>query len=89
MKKIMTQAGLQQSIGDPGCFHKNGLIISTHVDDMMAVAPTENQLNNIEKAIEHHVELDKLGIPQKLFRMELTWTKSINKNGKRVEVKLT
>ena len=76
MKGIMTQVGLQQSIGDPGCFYnQNGLIISTHVDDMMAVAPDETQLNNIETAIEHHVELDKLGIPKKLLGMELTWDK--------------
>ena len=73
MKRIMTQTGLQQSIGDPGCFYKDGLIISTHVDDMMAVAPTKTQLENIELAIEQHVELDKLGIPKKLLGMELTW----------------
>ena len=87
MKGIMTQVGLRQSIGDPGCFYnqKTGLIISTHVDDMMAVAPKKDQLNDIEVAIEHHVELDKLGIPTKLLGMELTWTKSKNKK----EVKLT
>ena len=85
----MTQVGLRQSIGDPGCFYnQDGLIISTHVDDMMAVAITESQLNDIELAIEHHVELDKLGIPTKLLGMELTWTKNKNKKGN-VEVKLT
>ena len=86
MKGIMTQAGLNQSIGDPGCFnsHETGLIISTHVDDMMAVAPTEQHLNDIEITIEHHVELDKLGIPKKLLGMELTW-----KKGNKTEVKLT
>ena len=77
MKGIMTQIGHRQSIGDPGCFYnqKTGLIISTHVDDMMAVAPKEDQLNDIEIAIEHHVELDKLGIPKKLLGMKLTWDK--------------
>ena len=85
MKGIMTQVGLRQAIGDPGCFYNQaGLIISTHVDDMMAVAPSEQQLNNIEIAIEHHVELDKLGIPRKLLGMELTWTKN-----EALEVKLT
>ena len=70
----MTHVGLQQSVGDLGCFynHTTGLIISTHVDDMMSVAPTEQHLNDIEIAIEHHVELDKLGIPKKLLGMELT-----------------
>ena len=75
LKRIMAQVGLQQSIGDPGCFHKNWLIISTHVDDMMAIAPKETQLDDIEIAIGHHVELDKLGIPKKLLGMELTWEK--------------
>ena len=88
MKGIMTRVGLRQSIGDPGCFYnQDGLIISTHVDDMMAVAKIESQLNDIEAAIEHHVELDKLGIPTKLLGMELTWTK--DKNKRNVGVKLT
>ena len=69
----MTLVGLRQSIGDPGCFYKNDLIISTHVDDMMAIAISESQLDNIEIAIECHVELDKLGIPKKLLGMELSW----------------
>ena len=77
MKKIISKVGLQQSIGDPGCFdnHTTGLIISTHVDDMMAVAPNNKLLDNIEATIEHHVELDKMGIPKKLLGMELTWGK--------------
>ena len=48
MRNIMTQIGLRQSIGDPGCFHKDKLIISTHVDDMMAIAATENQLDVLQ-----------------------------------------
>ena len=81
MKAIMAQVGLQQSIGDPGCFYNpdNKLIISTHVDDMMAVATKESQLNDLEEAIEGHVELDKLGLPKKLLGMELTWTKGMVK----------
>ena len=86
MKNIMQQIGLQQSIGDPGCFYKNELIISTHVDDMMAVAPTEQHLNDIEIAIEDHVELDKLGIPKKLLGMELTWTKGMVKLTQRTSI---
>ena len=76
IKGIMIKVGLRQSIGDPGCFYnQEGLIISTHVDDMMAVAPTKQHLDDIEIAIEHHVELDKLGTPKKLLGMELTWDK--------------
>ena len=51
---------------------------------MMAVALIEQDLNDIEIAIEHHVELDKLGIPRKLLGMELTWT-----GPKRKQIKLT
>ena len=75
MRNIMvTTANLKQSIGDPGCFYKNtGLILSTHIDDMIAIAQTEEELDNLERAIESQVELDKLGIPKKLLGMELTW----------------
>ena len=75
MRNIMvTTANLKQSIGDPGCFYKNtGLILSTHVDDMIAIAQTEEELDNLERAIESQVELDKLGILKKLLGMELTW----------------
>ena len=88
MKKIMTQVGLQQSMGDPGCFYNQnlGIIIRTHVDDMMAVTPTESQLDDIEKAIEHHVELDKLGNPKKLLGMELIWDKNSVKLTQRTSI---
>lgn len=76
MRTIMTQK-LTQSIGDPGCFYnKKGLILSTHVDDMVAITPSEKDLDNLEKDIEAYVELDKLGIPKKLLRMESTWGKN-------------
>ena len=79
MRSIMTTtARLTQSIGDPGCFYNNnGLILSTHVDDMIAIAKNEEELDQLEKAIETHVELDKLGIPKKLLGMELTWEKGV------------
>ena len=72
MRTIMANAGLKQSIGDPGCFYRNGLILSTHVVDMVAIAPSERVLDKLEKDIETHVELDKLGTPKKLLGMELT-----------------
>ena len=73
LRNIMTKSGLRQSIGDPGVFYKEGLIIATHVDDMAAFAPKTNSLDKIEAKIECHVELEKLGIPTKLLGMELTW----------------
>lgn len=74
MRSIMTtRAGLTQSIGDPDCFYKlNGLTLSTHVDDMVAIAPTETELDDLEKRFETQVELEKLGVPKKLLGMELT-----------------
>ena len=68
----MTKSGLRQCIGNPGVF--TGLVtIATHVDDMAGFATTEEALNNIELAIEQHVELERLGTPTKLLGMELTW----------------
>ena len=71
MRNIMTKtAGLTQSIGDPEGFYKNGLILSTHVDDMIAIAEIEEELNQLERDIETYVEQDKLGIPKKLLVQE-------------------
>ena len=73
MIEIMTETGLTQCIGDSGCFKSNTVIISTHVNDMLACGPNE-ELDRVEKAIEQKVELDKIGLPTKLLGMELTWT---------------
>ena len=80
MRNIMTTtAGLCQSIGDPGCFYKKktGLILSTHIDDMIAIAKTKEELDNFEKDVETHMELDKMGLPKKLLGMELTWGEGV------------
>ena len=62
LQSIMTNAGLTQCIGDPGCFKSpNGdLIISTHVDDMARYG-TLAALKAFEKTVELEVELEKLG----------------------------
>ena len=74
LRNIMTKCGLQQSIGDAGVFIKKGeIIIATHVDDMAAFAPNGASIQQTELAIEQHVELEKLGIPNKLLGMELEW----------------
>ena len=39
---------------------------------MVAIAPSEKDLDNLEKDIEACVELDKLGILKKPLGMELT-----------------
>ena len=70
---MVQNAGLTQCIGDPGCFHNKEVIISTHVDDMMACGSKE-VLDDVETSIEKTVELEKLGLPTKLLGMELTWS---------------
>ena len=74
LRTIMTNAGLSQCIGDPGCFKTKDLIVSTHVDDMAGYG-TPAALTAFEKAVELEVELEKLGRPTKLLGMELTWEK--------------
>ena len=81
LRSIMTTAGLTQCIGDPGCFKRTGIIVSTHVDDMAGYG-TPEALRTFEKAINQEVELEHLGQPTKLLGMELTW-------GKNGSVKLT
>lgn len=44
------------------------------MDDMIAIRPSQ-KLDQIENAIEQHVELDKMGLPKKLLGMELNWGK--------------
>ena len=75
LKDVMQQTGLQQCIGDPGAFTNptTKVTICTHVDDMARFANSDKDLDNIETAIEEHVELEKLGIPIKILGMELTW----------------
>ena len=74
LRNIMAKSGLQQSIGDAGVFFKKGsIIIATHVDDMAAFASKEADLDKAETMVEQHVELEKLGQPTKLLRMELIW----------------
>ena len=45
------------------------------MDDLIGIAPTEKELDDLEKSIEATVELEKRGKPRKLLGMELTWKK--------------
>ena len=72
LRSIMHDIGLNQCIGDPGIFTNQKVTIATHVDDMAGFAEKEEDLTTIEQAIEHYVELEKLGIPAKLLGMEIT-----------------
>ena len=70
---ILSELGLDQCIGDEGCFTKGGEgAIGTHVDDMLAIGPATT-LDEIESGVEESVELDKKGKPGKMLGMELEW----------------
>ena len=60
------------NIGDPGIFTNQKVTIATHVGDMAGFAEKKEDLITIEQAIEHHVELEKLGTLAKLLGMEIT-----------------
>jgi len=66
LSQILSTFGMHQCISDEGTYTnitiqptKAPIIISTHVDDLIGIAPTEKDLDNAEKAIEQRVELDK------------------------------
>ena len=52
LRDIMNKSGLQQSIGDPGVFFKEGIIIATHVDDMAAFTNDQQSLDQVQASIE-------------------------------------
>jgi hypothetical protein len=54
-------AGLEQYIGDKGCYVGSQAIIVTHVDDILGVTPKNKGLNDIdsERKVENYVELEK------------------------------
>jgi len=49
------------------------VILGTHVDDLLGIAPTEKDLDALETGMENHVELDKQGRPSNMLGMELHW----------------
>ena len=73
--KILSTLNSHQCIGNEGTYTNSDgtVIIGTHVDDLLGFAPTEEDLNHIEKAIDKEVELDQRGSPSKMLAMELQW----------------
>jgi len=73
LEKILALAGLNQCIGDKGTYvnEEGSVIIGTHVDDLLSIAPNEKLLNDVEHKMEEHIELEKRGNPEKLLGMEL------------------
>jgi len=75
LQEILRKAGLNQCIGDEGTYVGSQTIIGTHVDDLLAIGPSEEALGKVERAIEDHVELDKKGQPAQMLGMEIKWGK--------------
>ena len=73
--EIMGCFGMHQCIGDEGTYtnSKNSVIVGTHVGDLLGIAPTEEDLDRAERAVEKRVELDKKSTPSKMLGMELHW----------------
>jgi len=71
LQEILRKAGLKQCIGNEGTYVGSETIIRTHVDDLLAIGPSEKALDKVERAIEDHVELDKKGQPAQMLGMEI------------------
>jgi len=67
LERIMATFGMSQCIGDEGTYTSkdHNLVIGTHVDDLLEIAPTEADLDVAEKGAEKHVELDYNGGPMR------------------------
>ena len=74
--EILNTFGMHQCIGDEGTYtnRNHQLIIGTHVDDLIRIAPSEQDLDDTEEAVEKRVELDKQGWPTNMLGMELHWS---------------
>lgn len=74
LERILEIAGLKQCIGDEGAYasRRGNILIGTHVDDLIGIAPQGATLDEIEKSIQASVELEKRGKPGKILGMELT-----------------
>jgi hypothetical protein len=72
LNNILEASGLQQCMGDEGCYVGIALeiLLGTHVDDLLGIAPLEQILDGIEQKIERYVELEKRGNPTKMLRVE-------------------
>ena len=77
LRDIMGTFGMYQCTSDEGTYVSttNQMIIGTHVDDLIGIAPTEAHLDRVERSVEGQVELDKRGKPSKMLGIELTWRK--------------
>jgi hypothetical protein len=74
LKKILNEANIQQYISDERCFvsRKGNAILLEYVDALGNAAPTDEELDKIEKTITKHIELEQRDMKD-LLGIELTW----------------
>jgi hypothetical protein len=60
LKNILEESGLQQCIGDEGCYVGTVLeiLLGTHVDDLLGIAPSEQIRDRIEQEFERYVSAE-------------------------------
>ena len=75
LEKILTIIGLHQCIGGEGTYTNadRTIILGTHVDELVGIAPDEATLDVIQREAEEHIELEIRRRPAKLLGMELLW----------------
>ena len=75
-KTLCNILSMHQCIGDEGTYTSRNyqLFIDTHVNDLIGIAPTENDLDNAENPVERRVELGKRGKPTNMLGVELHWS---------------
>jgi hypothetical protein len=61
LQRIFSKEGLYQCTGDERTYtnKKGSLIIGTHVDDLLGIAHTDEELNKVEEGTEKQVESEK------------------------------
>jgi hypothetical protein len=75
LQKILAIIGLHQYTGDEGTYtnKEKNIIIGTHVDDLVGIAPNDDILDTVQHKAEQHIELEIRGWPTKLLEMEVLW----------------
>jgi len=75
LQKILAIIGLHQCTGDEGTYinKEKNIIIGTHVDDLVGIAPNNDILDTVQHKAEQHIELEIRGRPTKLLGMEVLW----------------
>jgi hypothetical protein len=64
-------------VGDEGIYHAPGIIVRTHVDDLLAIGE-EAELEKLKTNLESEIELDDKGRPERMLGLDITWKEKGN-----------